>query len=72
MRRTYEAFAVEEEPAPKAAFHAKLTGYVFLTCIVAASGGILFGKSIGALTACMNVFRPDKTLITVGRFNSHA
>ena len=49
MRQSYEAFAVEEESAPKAAFHAKLTGYVFLTCVVAASGGILFGESAGAL-----------------------
>lgn len=49
MRQTYEAFAVEEEVASKAAFHAKLTGYVFFTCIVAASGGILFGKSADAV-----------------------
>lgn len=44
MRRpTYESFDVEEAvTAP--AFHAKLTAYVFLTCVVAASGGILFGE----------------------------
>ena len=43
MRQNYAAFAVEE-PAPKAAIDAKLTGYVFLTCVVAASGWILFGE----------------------------
>ena len=55
MRQTYEAFAVEEEPAPKEAFHAKLTGYVFLTCVVAASGGILFGESADTATERMIV-----------------
>ena len=65
MRQTYEAFAVEEEPAPKAAFHAKLTGYVFLTCVVAASGGILFGKSAHAATTRVIVPQSRHDLCTV-------
>ena len=41
--QTYESFDVEDATSPPA-FHAKLTAYVFLTCVVAASGGILFGE----------------------------
>jgi len=43
--QTYETFDVEDASSAPA-FHAKLTAYVFLTCVVAASGGILFGKSM--------------------------
>lgn len=56
MRQAYQAFAVEE-PAPKTAFPAKLTGYVFLTCTVAASGGILFGYD-GGVTGGIIVMEP--------------
>ena len=62
MRQSYEAFAVEEEPAPKAAFHPKLTGYVFLTCVVAASGGMLFGKNAAALGGWMEVLGSKQDL----------
>ncbi len=50
--QTYETFDVEDGSSPPA-FHAKLTAYVFLTCVVAASGGILFGENtlFGCLTA---------------------
>ena len=62
MRQPYEAFAVEEEDAPKAAFHAKLTGYVFFTCIMAASGGILFGKAQTQCTSDRTQPDSDNTL----------
>lgn len=43
--RGYEAFDVEETSSHSAFNgHAKLTVYVFLVCLVAASGGILFGR----------------------------
>lgn len=43
--RELEAFQVEQE-VREVDFHghAKLTVFVFLTCLVAASGGILFGE----------------------------
>ncbi len=51
---TYETFDVEDISSPPA-FHAKLTTYVFLTCVVAASGGILFGENTLRMLGCLTV-----------------
>ena len=43
MRQVYESFDVARS-SWKALFQVNLRGYVFLACVVAVSGGILFGE----------------------------
>ena len=52
LHAAYAAFDIDD-PSPAASdFGAKLTGYVVFSCVVAASGGFLFGESGCRLPQC--------------------